>query len=501
MTFADKLIRLRRKNGMSQEELAEKLGVSRQAISKWEGLLSVPDLQNVLKISELFNVSTDYLLKDSIEDSEDSVAEMKASAVKEEKEEEKPLLEDFDVFVENEEKRKVNKEISEEERTKNRIDLSNKFFVVAGIFMLANGLVSLVGLITAMITHLTIPTMTFVSIAFSVVSGILMVLTKSNRYCAAIAICLMTVNAIISTINTAMNAVRISSQAFYLMADLIDIAFFIMAIIEFFTDKKGTAVVRVMTVLPAVSSIICSVIYLAYADWSGASGQTFPYMVCYIVEIFIATALYKERIDARTEKENIGIAGITLIVLGIVFNIVVFSIFWRDFRKESVVTIYIIVCAVLNIGGYFFIPWFANYIPKKSTGSECKENGFFELFAHIILTGILAYIYHWIWVYRTTKTVRGYNAGKKASATASIILYIFIPFYHIYWFYKHGALIFEEEKRLGIAEEKESKTAFLFAILTPFVGSAVLQNRINAVALAKCDTADEERQTQQIVEA
>ena len=51
---------------MSQEDLADKLGVSRQAISKWEGMLSVPDLQNVLKISDLFNVSTDYLLKDSI---------------------------------------------------------------------------------------------------------------------------------------------------------------------------------------------------------------------------------------------------------------------------------------------------------------------------------------------------------------------------------------------------------------------------------------------------
>lgn len=51
---------------MSQEDLADKLGVSRQAISKWEGMLSVPDLQNVLKISDLFNVSTGYLLKDSI---------------------------------------------------------------------------------------------------------------------------------------------------------------------------------------------------------------------------------------------------------------------------------------------------------------------------------------------------------------------------------------------------------------------------------------------------
>lgn len=58
-----------------------------------------------------------------------------------------------------------------------------------------------------------------------------------------------------------------------------------------------------------------------------------------------------------------------------------------------------------------------------------------------------------------------------------------------------------KKKRLGIAEEKESKTAQLFAILTPFVGSAVIQNHINSVALAKCDMADEERQTQQIVEA
>ena len=66
MTFADKLIRLRKINGMSQEDLADELGVSRQAISKWEGMLSVPDLQNVLKISELFGVTTDYLLKDSI---------------------------------------------------------------------------------------------------------------------------------------------------------------------------------------------------------------------------------------------------------------------------------------------------------------------------------------------------------------------------------------------------------------------------------------------------
>ncbi len=67
MIFADKLIDLRKKNGWSQEELAEKLEVSRQTISKWEGALSMPDLGRMLKIAQLFGVTTDYLMKDDLE--------------------------------------------------------------------------------------------------------------------------------------------------------------------------------------------------------------------------------------------------------------------------------------------------------------------------------------------------------------------------------------------------------------------------------------------------
>ena len=62
MNFADKLIALRRKNGWSQEELAQRLDVTRQSVSKWEGAQSVPDLDRILALSRLFGVSTDYLL-------------------------------------------------------------------------------------------------------------------------------------------------------------------------------------------------------------------------------------------------------------------------------------------------------------------------------------------------------------------------------------------------------------------------------------------------------
>ena len=70
MILADKIITLRKKNGWSQEELAEKVGVSRQAISKWESAQSVPDLDKILRMSEIFGVTTDFLLKDEMETEE-----------------------------------------------------------------------------------------------------------------------------------------------------------------------------------------------------------------------------------------------------------------------------------------------------------------------------------------------------------------------------------------------------------------------------------------------
>lgn len=68
MILADKIVSLRKKAGWSQEDLAENLGVTRQSVSKWEGAQSVPDMDKVVMMSRLFGVTTDYLLKDEIEE-------------------------------------------------------------------------------------------------------------------------------------------------------------------------------------------------------------------------------------------------------------------------------------------------------------------------------------------------------------------------------------------------------------------------------------------------
>lgn len=68
MILAEKIMNLRKKSGWSQEELADQLGISRQSVSKWESGASIPDLDKIIKMSDLFGVSTDYLLKDELEE-------------------------------------------------------------------------------------------------------------------------------------------------------------------------------------------------------------------------------------------------------------------------------------------------------------------------------------------------------------------------------------------------------------------------------------------------
>ncbi len=63
MTIADRILKLRKMKGISQEELADKIGVSRQAVSKWESEQSIPDIEKVILLSNYFEVTTDYLLK------------------------------------------------------------------------------------------------------------------------------------------------------------------------------------------------------------------------------------------------------------------------------------------------------------------------------------------------------------------------------------------------------------------------------------------------------
>lgn len=66
MAFGEILTTLRKSRGMSQEQLAEQLNLTRQTISKWELDQSTPDMEYIIKLSDLFGVTTDYLIKGGV---------------------------------------------------------------------------------------------------------------------------------------------------------------------------------------------------------------------------------------------------------------------------------------------------------------------------------------------------------------------------------------------------------------------------------------------------
>lgn len=84
MDFAEKLIVLRKKAGLSQEQLADRLGVTRQSVSKWESGMTLPELGKIIVISEMFNVSVDYLVKGNAgEPLQGEAAGLKEAAIEE----------------------------------------------------------------------------------------------------------------------------------------------------------------------------------------------------------------------------------------------------------------------------------------------------------------------------------------------------------------------------------------------------------------------------------
>lgn len=73
MNIADRILYLRKSKGISQEELADKVGVSRQAVSKWESEQSMPDVEKIIIMSDYFNVTTDYILNSKCPEGKDNL--------------------------------------------------------------------------------------------------------------------------------------------------------------------------------------------------------------------------------------------------------------------------------------------------------------------------------------------------------------------------------------------------------------------------------------------
>ncbi|MCR5647523.1 MAG: helix-turn-helix transcriptional regulator, partial [Acholeplasmatales bacterium] len=120
--IANRLQKLRKENGYSQEELADKLGISRQAVSKWERAESSPDTDNLIILARLYNMSLDELLNDN--ESNEEIRERTIDKEKDNKDQNVISLTDDEgqtVRIENGHIRFINKDGSEEHLDKNKV--------------------------------------------------------------------------------------------------------------------------------------------------------------------------------------------------------------------------------------------------------------------------------------------------------------------------------------------------------------------------------------------
>ena len=489
MTFADKLIRLRKINGMSQEDLAEELGVSRQAISKWEGMLSVPDLQNVLKISELFNVTTDYLLKDNIGDDRKIAATPQevcggaAEASFEERAEAVPDGPCADVCavraadVQTKQAGIADKNTYAEGRDKN-------FAIAAGVLLLFAPLLEVIMLSVAnSVSGAEIMLLLVISIAaLGVVSGVLTILSIMNRKLLGIAFCLILIKCVASVILTILQSIGNMVLLFNLIGDGLALLYSMLAVIKFYSKGRVNVNTRILLILPSICAMAGLLVSVFSYDYSGDKARTLPFGCGYVAYLLMAAILFREDGYKRKRSENLGLAGVALISLSAALSI--FYLFVAIFAGgEVLAAIYVYGYVILYAMGFVLLPWIACYTSKKPLGSIKLKRGYFGMSKHVLMTALLSLVWHYIWVYRTSEYLDCPD-GRKGRAVGHMLLYVFIPFYYIMWFYKHGQVISERETAAGEEIGKLNKGMTAFAAFMPFVGSVIMQNRINALVLA-----------------
>ena len=126
MSLSDKITMLRKSRALSQEELAERLGISRQAVSKWESGQSMPDIDKIVLLSEFFGVTTDYLLKDTNDNVSEEKEESEDFSVLREEDEDVPEISDDE----------IKKIISEKYREAKLISMAVLLFILSPLALI-----------------------------------------------------------------------------------------------------------------------------------------------------------------------------------------------------------------------------------------------------------------------------------------------------------------------------------------------------------------------------
>lgn len=171
---------------------------------------------------------------------------------------------------------------------------------------------------------------------------------------------------------------------------------------------------------------------------------------------------------------------------------------------HTIVTTLLYSIVLLNLAMWLKDPYIKE-IPLRTTENnntidEEQDEAYCELNKHILLLLFTFGIWNLIWVYRTTKYLNKTPNAEYYNPTNKLLLYMFVPFYSIYWFYKHGQRIDSFSKSKGINHSDMTTLCLILGIFVPIVAVILMQDKINALCTSKNINANFQEQPQTIDE-
>ena len=163
----------------------------------------------------------------------------------------------------------------------------------------------------------------------------------------------------------------------------------------------------------------------------------------------------------------------------------------------TIVQITLRCIALLSIGKWIKDPYTTVSIPENTTnGGTCNTEEYNEAYCglgkHIVLCLFTCGIWYLIWTYRTTKYLNKAPNAEHYNPTSKLLLCMFIPFYQIYWFYKHGRRIDTMSKFKKLNNSDMATLCLILGIFIPIVACILMQDRINILCTTKA-TVEEQK--------
>lgn len=245
--------------------------------------------------------------------------------------------------------------------------------------------------------------------------------------------------------------------------------------------------------IPAVSILLFNIFYTLFTgEFIISIGIILPQLGFICVAAILANNTYNEK---TAKLGRIGSIGYITIPSGIVLiwiRMILEPILGRTIITKSVFAVFLFAVAIAMIViGLFLLPLAILYPARKpyyeiNIGeTNISADGYISLGKHVILCLFTFGIWNWVWIYKTTAYLNRTPNEERYDPVSKLLLCMFVPFYSIYWYYRHGGRIDKLSRSKNMEQSDMATMCLILGIFIPLIACILMQDRINSLCTAR----------------